>query len=322
MINKQEYPLDGPVDAQVAVVKAESYKLGENLPSALYEPQNVEAMSESLSKGIVSLEVKITSEEIPVAVGLEQGDDLVAVIQDDHVTMRRLGLFIKIKEIEGMSFEHDTMVFAPILQLLLKSNNGRIAEINTLSIAGRPVTQDSCLNSIDEARVPAPFRPKHHATALEKWLGSMFGQVRQEARIPNMRAGLAAADTDRFRKGRPLAPQHGRHHHRHGGCFGRRFKHGLSFVGQSLGHFFLETLVGSIFLGLIGGLACFVVGKYIGIFLAFLVHKMFGRAQPESTEDEKIYLVIEDGEVPPTYEDVRVGSPLFDADQEMRDEKH
>ena len=49
---------------------------------------------------------------------------------------------------------------------------------------------------------------------------------------------------------------------------------------------------------------------------------MSGRAQPESTDDEKVYLVIEDGEVPPTYEDVRVGSPLFDADQEMRDEKH
>lgn len=169
----------------------------------------------------------------------------------------------------------------------------------------------------------------------------MFGQVRQEAHIPKMRYGLAAGpDMNRFRKGRPLAPEHARHHghHKHGNCFGRRFRHGLSFVGQSLGHFFLETLVGSIFLGLIGvsylfplalinlsksqGLTCFYIGKHLGIFLAFLVHKMFGRAQPESTDDEKVYLVIEDGEVPPTYEDVRVGSPLFDADQEMMDEKH
>lgn len=96
MINKQEYPLDGPVDAHVAMVKAESYRLGENLPSALYEPQNVEAMSQSMSKGIVSLEVKITSEEVAVAVGLEEGGELVAVAQDDRVTMRRLGLFIKV----------------------------------------------------------------------------------------------------------------------------------------------------------------------------------------------------------------------------------
>ena len=96
MINKQELPLDGTIDAKVAMVKAESYRLGENLPSALYEPQNVEAMAQSMSRGIVSLEVKIQSEEVPVAIGLDQGDGSVAVVEDDRITMRRLGLFIKV----------------------------------------------------------------------------------------------------------------------------------------------------------------------------------------------------------------------------------
>lgn len=327
MVNKQELPLDGSVNAKISMVKAESYHLGSNLPSALYEPQNVEAMAASMSKGIVSLEVKIQSEEVPVAFGLDQGDGAVAVVKDDRITMRRLGLFIKIHEVEGMSFEHDTMVFAPILQLLVKSNNGRIAGINTLSIVGRPVTQleDGSDKLAGVERVPSAFRPHKHSSSIAKWLASMFPSARQEAHLPKMHYGLAAGPPmSRFRKGHPLAPEHSRHHHahhRHGSCFGRRFKHGLKFVGQSLATFFLDTRVGVICLVSVSFLTAFYLGKAIGFLLANMINACFGSKKPEEFDDEKVYLVVEEGEIPPTYEDVRMASPLFDAEQEMKDEK-
>jgi len=180
--------------ATVSLVKAEAYSLPLDLPSQLWTAENMDSLVSQFSPGIVGLEVKIQSEEVPVkmwAVTSEDGEVGATPVQG--VAMRRLGLFIRIKEVEGVAIEHESLIFAPIIQLLISSDDSKITRVETLSIAGQAVIADqvqgiSTLQDVTDMLPAVEDKPSndeepkwrhhphhHHHSGFFSWLKAIFG---------------------------------------------------------------------------------------------------------------------------------------------------
>lgn len=88
-----------------------------------------------MSTGLVSVEAKVESEPVSPPLGLAT---------ESH-SVRKVGVFVRITEIEGKEMQHSTTIFTPILQLLVTGPGNRIEKIATLSINGKPPVMDNVM---------------------------------------------------------------------------------------------------------------------------------------------------------------------------------
>jgi len=332
-VNSQDIPLFPEDDeskpssnaALVHIAQAQSYSIPSDLPEGLFSPEGIDALTNVMSKGIVSVEIKLEREDVKVdAIGNE-----VAMAIVDNVKLRRIGLYIKIHEVEGVDLEHTSLVYAPVMQLLVKSDEDGNTQVTTLSIAGKSVSNPVGIPEMDLVEeeiaqiLPAFRHHSHHQhdSGLWNWVQSLVGNQNEQFHRPqpHMHYGLAADTLGRARLGRPAAGAH--RHHKHGACFTRRFAMGLSYVFSTMVAFFTTTLVGSMMLGLIaGGMLFSLLRRIKHCAIRQAEAEQMAEAQAFFDENKhEVYYVVEGDELPEYQE----GSPLFDAEAEQKlvDEK-
>jgi len=223
--------------AAVTIVNAEAYSLPSDMPAAFYEPEHIQSLVQSLSQGIVSVEVKLESESVPVdAIGTALDEDTVLVAKLEGASLRKVGLFVKINEIEGQTFSHSKTVYTPILQLLVTAQNTvdgeKITKIVTLSVDDQPVTPQSVHGSatdflpdvlsmlppLEAEKLDTSVERPHHEghrptlfgqqTPVSGFLGflhALFGQPKFEAdKVDAVEAGRPCRGMMRSRKGLAL----------------------------------------------------------------------------------------------------------------------
>lgn len=111
------------------------------MPSDFYSPEHVQQLVSALSTGIVSLDVRLEVERVPVdTLGHHVSKDLVEAVAVPNLSLRKIGLFMRLTAVEGKKFKHTSNMYAPIVQLMVASNgpDGKIHTVNTLSVAGKP----------------------------------------------------------------------------------------------------------------------------------------------------------------------------------------
>jgi hypothetical protein len=133
----------------------------------------------------------------------------------------------QINEIEGVNMEHSSLVYAPILQLLVASEteNGAVSKITTLSIGGQAPTEDAPVlpgiamvhDMLPEVETDAEAPAAEYANPPEDyphfghsrpsgflgWLASMFGPSDRRHR-----AGRPCPGKGKFRLGHAAAGMH------------------------------------------------------------------------------------------------------------------
>lgn len=160
--------------------------------------QMLELVSQ-LSLGIARIEIKVDSEPLSPSVGLATFRENEEVPSIEALTVRRVGLWVRITEIEGKELAHTTTIFTPILQLVVTSSGNKINKIATLAIDGLAI--DGKVPIDDHRAMPGPVmgmslppteggarrdngkphpHPHHHEhehkpTGMLGWLAAMFG---------------------------------------------------------------------------------------------------------------------------------------------------
>lgn len=142
-VNVNDEPLDlASDDSRVTAIKAEAFRLPEEHDSPIADADMMLSLLGQMSPGIVGVEVKVESSLITPKVGIvdfSTGDALPTV---NDVSIRKVGLWIRVFEIEGKQLPHTTSIYTPILQLVVTGSGGKVTKIATLSVDGRdPVNE-------------------------------------------------------------------------------------------------------------------------------------------------------------------------------------
>lgn len=298
LVNDQAVPLNDHEEQHsvgVSIIKSDALLLPANIPSTvLATADELDQAVASMSPGIVSLEVRVESEVVNAGIAAPVEGEMRAMVVDG-LRLRRIGVFIKINEIEGVDFEHSSLVYAPILQLLVSSQgqNGEITSVKTLSVNGEAPTEDApampgiaMVNDMlppvedpSELAAEPQWHPHRQHHGVFGWLANMLGLSpspphRRHPCPGKFRKGLAAASPqmieDHFEgetgDASAQSPHHPKHHGKHHGhhmrhrnaCFFRRFVSGVSHV---FGYIW-NSLIGQALLGfLTGGILFHVVRR-------------------------------------------------------------
>jgi hypothetical protein len=111
--------------------------------------EEVQGLVEQMSTGIVGVEVRVESQPITPSVPIAKFDGEDGTPSIGAVTIRQVGLWIRITEVEGKTLSHTTSIYTPILQLIVTGSGNKIEKIETLAIDGKaPIEQAQ--------RVPGP----------------------------------------------------------------------------------------------------------------------------------------------------------------------
>ncbi|KAK9898971.1 hypothetical protein P389DRAFT_167710 [Cystobasidium minutum MCA 4210] len=195
-INVNEAALDIAGDDKaapitVAGIKAETFRIPNDPDNTVLglSVEEVQGLVDQMSTGIVGVEVKVESEPITPSVPVAHFDkENGGVPSIGAMTIRKVGLWIRITEVEGKSVPHTTAIYTPILQLIVTGNKNRVEKIETISIDGKaPVEQ--------ALGMPGP--------AVAKALPPVEGGPRRTRPFDN--------------EGPPKEPQHHHHGHHHDG---------------------------------------------------------------------------------------------------------
>lgn len=147
---------------------------------------------DQMSTGIVGVEVKVASEPISPSVPIAKfgiGGNEASV---GAMTIRKVGLWIRVTEIEGKEIPHSTAIFTPILQLVVTGSDDKVEKISTLAIDGRAPVEDAMampgavriaeMPPLEGVRAKYKPRPEHHpehdrskASGLLGWLAAKLG---------------------------------------------------------------------------------------------------------------------------------------------------
>ena len=161
-----------------------------------------------MSPGIVGVEVKVESSPITPKVGIVDFGTGDAPPTVNAVSIRKVGLWIRVFEIEGKQLPHTTSIYTPILQLVVTGSEGKVMKIETLSVDGRdPVNEalsapgpvmtlpngafpevDPVMEKVDQEHQnhsghgahPHPHhhhehRHRHRHSGLFRWIAEMLG---------------------------------------------------------------------------------------------------------------------------------------------------
>ena len=148
------------------------------------------ALMDQLSAGIAKIEVRLETEPVSPAIGMAtytEGEELPSI---QSISVRKVGLWIRITEIEGKEVVHSHSIYTPILQLVVTSSGGKVNKISTLAIDGKaPLDALAAPGPAvgqalpEAARKPHHGPPHHHdrpAEGLLGWISGFFGGRRPE----------------------------------------------------------------------------------------------------------------------------------------------
>jgi hypothetical protein len=201
------------------------------------DAQTMKDLLAQMSPGIVGVEVKVESENIapsvPVSSSSNEHDDDDTTSASHAITIRKVGLWIRVIEVEGQALPHATTTYTPILQLIVTGSGNKVDKIETLSINGdSPMEGAPGPMMIPSGMLPAKeedaakvipvvgsayrgnfrqSRPPHHAFHPVKkaghpgflaWLANLLGLSAPNPRIP---FGLRGGGGRRGCKGMRLA---------------------------------------------------------------------------------------------------------------------
>ena len=116
---------------------AQTISLPVDHDSPVVDADEMLARLNQLSLGIAKIEVKVDSEPVSPSIGIAtfaEGEPLPSI---EALTVRKVGLWIRITEIEGQELSHTTTLYTPILQLVVTSSGNKINKIATLAIDGK-----------------------------------------------------------------------------------------------------------------------------------------------------------------------------------------
>ncbi|CAD6577361.1 MAG: hypothetical protein CYPHOPRED_000223 [Cyphobasidiales sp. Tagirdzhanova-0007] len=142
-VNVNDEPLDlASDDSRVTAIKAEAFRLPAEHDSPVADADMMLSLLGQMSPGIVGVEVKVESSPITPKVGIVDFGTGDAPPTVNAVSIRKVGLWIRVFEIEGKQLPHTTSIYTPILQLVVTGSEGKVMKIETLSVDGRdPVNE-------------------------------------------------------------------------------------------------------------------------------------------------------------------------------------
>lgn len=186
----------------------QSYTLPKDMPSDFYHPDHVDKLVQALSTGIVSLEVRLEVEHVPVdLLGHHVSKAAVAAMSAPNLSLRKIGLYMRLTEVEGKRLMHSKNIYAPIVQLMVASDGpeGKIHKVSTLSVAGRPATTSAAPKTLSSVKGQLKAAAKKASkegplSGLRGFMNSMMHQPKTKKPCAD-----AAKGTKGQRKGRPLA---------------------------------------------------------------------------------------------------------------------
>jgi len=310
--------------ATVSVVRADALLMpGEMASTNALSAQAVEELKSHFSKGLVSVEVHVESEVVDAVVAQPvEGGVHADVISG--VGVRRVGVFVKLNEVEGVDLAHTSLVMVPIVQLLVRDSATGRSHVSTLSINGQAPSVEMMPGVVVPEIAP---RPPTTRPSVAQRIAGLIGVVPQAAKgaIGRPRLGRPCAKHQRPGgevpemdvvehpvDGQPWRHIHGFrpggfdpasfeghrafHHHRHGrhgfhlGCMLRR-------IGR----------IGSLIFGLL--FIKLIVGLTIGLAIARAARARRAARHAEETDgdSEKTEPLFEDEDELPAYaEEVEV----------------
>lgn len=115
--------------------------------------EEVQGLVEQMSTGIVGVEVKVESQPITPSVPVVNFDDKTGTPSIGGVTIRQVGLWIRITEVEGKSLPHTTSIYTPILQLIVTGSGNKVEKIETLAIDGKAPIEQKAHHGLGPAMV-------------------------------------------------------------------------------------------------------------------------------------------------------------------------
>lgn len=113
--------------------------------------QEVNSLMDQMSTGIVGVEVKLESEPVAPIVPVAHFKSGEAKPEVGAMTIRKVGLWIRITEVEGKTIPHTAAIFTPILQLIVTDSGNRVEKVQTLAIDGKAPLEEEAL-----AAMPGP----------------------------------------------------------------------------------------------------------------------------------------------------------------------
>lgn len=195
-LNVNDEPLDILSHQPISVggIKVETISLPVDHDSPVVDADEMLARLNQLSLGIAKIEVKVDSEPVSPSIGIAtfaEGEPLPSI---EALTVRKVGLWIRITEIEGKELSHTTTLYTPILQLVVTSSGNKIDKIATLAIDGKAPLDGHRAMPGPVMGVALPEKEasaqqsghKHHEhgprpSGFLGWLAQMFG-LRTEGR--------------------------------------------------------------------------------------------------------------------------------------------
>lgn len=116
----------------------QAYRLPNEHNSPIADADMMLSLLGQMSPGIVGMEVKVESSPITPSVGLAHfGSGAVDGPSIETLSIRKVGLWIRITEVEGKEVPHVTTIYSPILQLIVTGSEGKVHKIQTLSVDGK-----------------------------------------------------------------------------------------------------------------------------------------------------------------------------------------
>jgi len=191
-VNVNDQPLDvtDHKGATLTGLKVDTYRLPHGHDSPVVSADELYALMDQLSAGIAKIEVRLETEPVSPAIGMAtytEGEELPSI---ESISVRKVGLWIRITEIEGKEVVHSYSIYTPILQLVVTSSGGKVNKISTLAIDGKAPLDalaqpgPAVGQALPEAaRQPHHGPPHHHdrpAEGLLGWISGLFGGRRPE----------------------------------------------------------------------------------------------------------------------------------------------
>ena len=158
--------------------------------SPVVDADEMLGLMNQLSLGIAKIEVRVDSEPVSPSIGLATFGEGEALPSIEALTVRKVGLWIRITKIEGKALSHTTTLYTPILQLVVTSSGNKINKIATLAIDGKaPIDSHHAMpgpvmgmSLPDKEEVESKHKhkhhehePKHESSGFLGWLAQLFG---------------------------------------------------------------------------------------------------------------------------------------------------